>query len=338
MSTKAFKTSHLNFFNLPQLGSLDDISKELRLSKKLIFNYTKFQGSFYKTYSIPKKSGGSRIISQPNKSLKSVQAWILHNILYKIKSSEYSQGFDLGNSIAENAQQHIGNNCIVNIDIKNYFDTISFKRVYKLFLKIGYNGEASFILARLCTFNDSLPQGAPTSSKLANLISWNLDLRIAGYTSKKGFNYSRYADDISISGYIPHLLKNCVPKIFGILKDEGFEVNHKKTRVQDLSGKRSVTGLILYDETYGIGTNAKKLIRSKIHKFLTNPLAHNDREKNCLDGWFNYLNSVDKKRMKQLSIFASKILSQNTSLKQHQIKFAEERTKKNARKKGNVTL
>lgn len=328
MNMTTHKTNHLKLFSLPYISSLEDLSRELRVSKRLIFDLTTFQDSFYKTYSIPKKSGGKRTISQPSKHLKAVQAWILHNILYKIRSSDYSKGFDLEDSIAKNAEVHVGNNCIINIDIKDYFGTINLNRVYKLFLKIGYNKEASYILARLCTYKDALPQGAPTSSKLANLISWNLDLRIAGYISKRGFNYSRYADDISISGYIPHSLKKSIPKIFGIIKDEGFEINHKKTRVQDLSGKRSVTGLVLYDETFGIGSNNKRKIRAKLFNFLTKNEFHNEKEKMELDGWHSYLNSVDKRRLRQLTNFAIKLIQNENCLKEFSSKFVIDKTNK----------
>ncbi len=320
---QSFHSNHLKLFALPFIGSLKELSNEIRISERLLFDFSKFQDSFYKTYEISKKSGGKRMISQPCRKLKAVQAWILHNILYKIKSSEYSQGFDLGNSISKNAQVHIGNNCVLNLDIKNYFNTIDFKRVYKLFLKIGYNYEASYILAKLCTYKDCLPQGAPTSSKLANLISWNLDLRIAGYASKRGFNYTRYADDITISGYIPHSLRKAIPKIFGIINNEGFNINHKKTRVQDLSGKRSVTGLVLYDETYGIGHDNKRKLRAKIYNFLTKEECHTDKEQMELNGWYSYLNNVDKKRLRQLSTFASKLLLSENSLKRLSIKFSD---------------
>lgn len=322
MATQS-NTNNLKFFDLPNLESIDDLSEELRISKKLIYSCTKFNNKFYKIYKIKKSSKGYRTISQPNSEIKAIQGWILHEVLYKVKSSEYSKGFDQGNSIVENAEVHIGNNCILNLDIKDFFDSINENDVYKLFRKIGYNNEISFLFSKICTLENRLPQGAPTSSKIANLICWNLDLRIGGFISKRGFNFSRYADDISISGLVPRSIKSIIPKIYGIIKDEGFNINYKKTRVQDLSGSRSVTGLYFYDDIFGIGSSQKKLIRARLFNFLMKEEFHNEKERNYLNGWFSYIKSVDEKRFKYFVNYYLKFKIEELCLIKYKINVLE---------------
>ena len=103
--------------------------------------------------------------------LKYIQRWILDNILSKIKVSEFATGFCANCSIVDNAKYHINKECVINIDIKDFFPSISFERIFRVFAYYGYTKEVSFFLAKLCTYEDELPQGSPASPMLSNIVN-----------------------------------------------------------------------------------------------------------------------------------------------------------------------
>lgn len=312
---------NLKLFNLPILNSIDDFSDHLRISKQSIYILSNYSHRFYKVFDIPKKGSGKRTISQPSRKLKAVQSWILNNILYKIYSSIYSTAYDKGNSIRHNAEIHKGNSNILIVDLKDFFDTITSQQVFSLFKRIGYNNTISTILTKLCTFNGCLPQGGVCSGKIANLIAWNLDTRLSSLCAKRGINYSRYADDLAFSGFISKNLKTIIPIIYRIINDENLKVNYKKTRLLDQSSCRKLTGLTLYQDTFGIGNRKKKILRAKIFNFLTNIECNTTSEFHKIYGHLSYLNAVDKERYYQLKNYIKKLQSNNKYILKDGIKF-----------------
>ena len=189
----------LNMLGLPVITTIDDFSEITHISKYTIFQLSFHSDKYYKTYSIPKKSGELRTISQPSKKLKGLQSWILVNILNELKVSSSCKGFEKGSSTADNAKPHKGANIILTLDLKDFFPTVKRNQVYSIFKAVGYNKTISTILTNICTFEGALPQGSPCSPKLANLSAWSLDVRIQGYVGKRGISYTRYADDLSFS-------------------------------------------------------------------------------------------------------------------------------------------
>lgn len=292
------------------MQSIDDFSRITHISKYTLYQLSEHSDEYYKTYSIVKKSGGTRTISQPSKKLKGLQSWVLINILNNLKVSESCKGFEKGSSTADNAKPHINSNCILNVDLKSFFDNVTSVQIYNVFKTIGYNQLISTILSNICTFNDSLPQGGPCSPKLANLVTWKLDKRIQGYIGKRGITYTRYADDLTFSGLNPLNVVQTLPMIKKIVEDEGFNLNSKKTRIAGASRSKVVTGLVITENSFGIGKEKYKLLRSKIH-YLTLPKEQkNIKLLNNVSGWISYLNSVDKRRFakaqKYIKILKSK--------------------------------
>src|SRR5690625_3882311 len=155
---------------------------------------------YYTRMEIRKKSNGLRIINIPNQWLKNVQKWILKDILYSINISDRAKGFRKGNSISDNANPHTNRKCVINIDISDFFTSIQSMQVYKVFRYLGYTKQVSSHLTSLCTVNGYLPQGAPTSPYLSNVICKRLDKRLSRLLEGLGYNYSRYADDMTFSG------------------------------------------------------------------------------------------------------------------------------------------
>lgn len=250
--------------NLPVIFDFGHLSLLLGIEKEKLSAYI-FGGDdlLYKRILIPKKRGGSRELSIPHNSLKYIQRWILDNILNKINVSEYAKGFEKNNSIVDNAAIHLGQECIINMDLKDFFPSIGVERIFKIFYYYGYTKEVSFILAKLCTYRGILPQGSPASPKISNIVCLKLDKRLALLCQKYEANYSRYADDITISG------KKGVKKITSIVEkiicDEGFNLNKKKTRISYKHNRQEVTGLNLNSGKVTVSKNYKRTLMQEIY-------------------------------------------------------------------------
>lgn len=258
-------------FNVDHFASLTDISSSqlhLFIANKRIA---------YTTFKLPKKRGGFRSIDAPSKKMKNVQRWILDNILYKLNAGEFAHGFIPGKSIVTNASVHVGQDLILGIDLKDFFPSIYLNRVIGLFRSIGYNEEIAHALGELCTFNWRLPQGAPTSPMISNLIAWGMDIKLSKFCKKRYLNYSRYADDITISGgkYLPKFKTLIYRKI----EEEGFSINWDKVRLHDRGSSQRVTGLVVNDKVT-LGRKKKKKLRAIVHNIVKNGPEAENRENN----------------------------------------------------------
>lgn len=297
----------LNMLGLPVIQSLGDFSVVTHISKYTIYQLSHHSDKYYKTYEIPKKSGGKRKISQPSKKLKGLQSWILVNILNKIQVSPSCKGFRKGSSTLDNALPHIGANTILNLDLKDFFPTVTAKQVYNVFKTIGYNKLIATVFTNICTYEETLPQGSSCSPMLANLTAWTLDLRIQGYVGKRGISYTRYADDLSFSGLNPAKVVKIIPMIKAIIDDENFIINHKKTRIASSGRAKIVTGLVVNEDSVGIGKQKYKDLRAKIHHLTLPNEQANEKLLYHVGGWLSYLNSVDKERLKKAKKYISEL-------------------------------
>lgn len=217
----------IDSLNLPMLTCFDDIVQEVRLSGKLVYWLTKEEADRkYKTFFIDKKDGSKREINAPSMAVKLFQRWILENILYHIKSSKYSYGFEKGkrkgSPLVHCAEKHKNNLYVLKMDLKNFYPSIKREKVFYQFTNIGYNKEVSNLLTNACVYHGRLPQGAVTSAYMANLICRKMDNRIAGYCNKRNIMYTRYADDMTFSSDDRDLLRNSYGTISKIIKREGF--------------------------------------------------------------------------------------------------------------------
>lgn len=198
----------------------------------------------YRVFHIPKKNGGSREIEAPNDELKKIQLWIKENILDKFSVSQFAKGFVKGNSIYDNAVQHAGKELVVNIDLKDFFPSIKYREIYKVFKYIGYTDSVSKLLTNLCTnVKGVLPQGSPASPVISNLVSLKLDKRLGRLAEEIGANYTRYADDITFSG--KKSINKYIELIRKIIHEEGYQINEDKFRLQYAYQRQEVTGLIV---------------------------------------------------------------------------------------------
>ncbi len=226
-------------FNLRHLRSILEINKA---EQNEYFGTGK--ANLYRKFRLPKRSGGSRSIDAPVDKLKQRQLWIKERILDNIGVSRYACGFIKGKSIIDNATPHVGKELVINFDITNFFPSIKYKDVFKIFYYVGYNKQVSHLLTKLCVneFN-VLPQGAPTSPPISNIVLLKLDKRLSGLADKYGCAYSRYADDITFSG--EKGIKTIIPVVKKIISEEGFKVNEKKLRLEYANMRQEVTGIVV---------------------------------------------------------------------------------------------
>ncbi|MCW5804877.1 MAG: RNA-directed DNA polymerase [Deltaproteobacteria bacterium] len=222
----------------------------------------------YRRFTIPKRSGGERVISAPRKRLKRVQHWVLAKVLEPLLGdpapSDPAHGFRSGRSTVSNAVPHVGAAVLVNVDLRDFFPTVTYRRVKGLFAKLGYGEEVATVLALVCTEPDiaetqldgltyyvargprRLPQGAPTSPAITNALCRRLDRRVLGWADKHGFAYTRYADDLTLSSKDPSArVGACLGFLRQVAGAEGFTVHPEKVRVVRRGGRQEVTGVVV---------------------------------------------------------------------------------------------
>ncbi len=224
----------------------------------------------YRRFEVPKKTGGVRLISAPMPRLKAAQTWILNHILKQVPVHDAAHGFRHHRSIASNARPHLGADVVVNMDLQDFFPTVTYPRVKGLFVSLGYSESVATVLTLLCSEPDieeieldgshffvavgprRLPQGSPASPALTNILCRNLDRRLAGLAESMGFTYTRYADDLTFSAgrdvARTRLIGRLIRAVEDIVRHEGFAVHPKKTRVMRRTKKQEVTGVTVNDK------------------------------------------------------------------------------------------
>lgn len=241
-----------------QLKTIEDVCDLLEIDKKTLIYllYRRDISQNYKIFSIKKKSGGNRSISTPVSSLKILQSKIAYilNLSYKTRPSVH--GFCLDKSIVTNANVHSGKTYLLNIDLENFFPSINFGRVRGLFLSNPFllPPKVATVLAQICILNNGLPQGAPTSPIISNLICSRLDGQLQELAKRNSLLYTRYADDITFSTWQNSFSDKILKKEQGgliigddlqkIISSNGFIINQKKVRAAFSSNRQEITGLV----------------------------------------------------------------------------------------------
>lgn len=243
----------------------------------------------YHSFTLPKKTGGERLISAPMPRLKRAQYWVLDNILAKVPAHDAAHGFLAGRSIVSNAAPHAGHDVVINLDVKDFFPRIAFGRIKGVFRHLGYGEAMATLLALLCSENRAqawqvdgeklfvggkarervLPQGAPTSPMLTNLLCRRLDRRLLGLARQLGFVYTRYADDLTFSAS-GEAARDNVGRLLGrvrwILRDEGFTPHPDKERVMRKGRRQEVTGLVVNADKPGVPRETRRRLRAALHR------------------------------------------------------------------------
>lgn len=296
----------LNSLNLPIIEDLYTLSDATGISLKMIYLLTEKSEDFYTSIRIPKNNGGFRDIYSPNLSLKLIQRWILEEILYKIQSSSEAIAFKKKlNGPYENAFYHKENLYLLQMDIKDFFPSITREKVYYLFKNLGYNKFTSNVLSNLCTLNGKLPQGGVCSPYLSNLICYKMDHRLRGLCSKRDILYTRYADDLTFSCNNKIALRKLQQIVGKIVNDEGYSLNHTKTRFSSPSSTKKITGVtITSDKKLKADKHIKKKVRAMIHYAI---VSGNYEKSNEILGYIGYINSIEKNYVKSIIKYIQKL-------------------------------
>ena len=297
----------------------------------------------YTHFTINKRNGSARQIWAPIPRLKFVQRWILHEILNNLTTHGAAHGFVRGKSIVTNAAVHSNSEILIKLDIKDFFPSVNWRRVKGVFRYAGYHEQIATLLALLCTeaprqiveqngatyyvalADRSLPQGAPTSPALTNIICLNLDRRLTGLADKLGLRYSRYADDLTFSLPVNNaaqepkaskkytavnkvknapedktnsehnqMIGQLLGSVHKILREEGFSLNNDKTSVIRMGNQQSVTGMVVNgDSTPRVPRQIKRRLRAAIHNLEKGGTLRADETFNTLAGFAAWIASAE---------------------------------------------
>lgn len=232
----------------------------------------------YRYAIVPRRSGLARVIEAPKLRLKEVQRWILREILDPAPVHDACHGFTVGRSVLTNAEPHVGQPAVLRLDLRDFFASVAARRVFGFFQLAGYKRRVAHVLTGLCTnvvpgmvwaamppagdprlvqprfwlgrqlATPHLPQGAPTSPALANLLAFRLDRRLTGLAAACGCRYSRYADDLTFSGSLTTVRAQrdrMEQLVAEIAQDEGFTLNVGKSRMHTAASRQSVCGVVV---------------------------------------------------------------------------------------------
>lgn len=221
----------------------------------------------YREFTIPKRSGGRRTLHAPIPKLKQLQRQILRRLLGRLKTHPAATGFERGESFVTNARRHCGKAVVLRMDIRDFFPSITARRVRDYFLAIGWNRSAAALLVKLCTWQGALPQGAPTSPRLSNLVNYRLDARLAGLAAHHGATYTRYADDLTFS--FAEDDHDSVSRLRGvvrlILQEEGYRPHPRKFQVRRVHQRQQVTGLVVNQQVH-LPRSTRRWLRAVEHR------------------------------------------------------------------------
>ncbi|HVY48490.1 MAG TPA: reverse transcriptase family protein [Minicystis sp.] len=286
---------------LPLLSTPADVAGALGVTvaelRWLCFHADASDKPHYVYFEVPKRSGGTRLLSAPQKKLAAAQAWILDHVLARLPVEGPAHGFVRGRSTVTNAASHVARDVVVNLDLSDFFPTISFARVRGLFQRMGYSPAVATVFALLTTEpprrkiaydgkpywvavgDRGLPQGACTSPALSNLVAKKLDRRLAGVARKMGFAYTRYADDLTFSLPARHRgeIGLLLARVRHVVTEEGFALNPKKGRVQRKGGRQQVTGIVV-NERPGVPREEVRRLRAILHAARKTGLEAQNRE------------------------------------------------------------
>lgn len=242
---------------------LQTLEKDLGFSIKTLYSISNSLHKHYSTACVPKRDGTQRKLSVPDKLLKSIQRKIVKTILIYEPTSIYATAYKFGSSIQKNALPHVSKNKILKIDISNFFDNIYYTKVKeKAFPSTRFSPKVQILLTMLCYYNDRLPQGAPSSPIISNIILRDFDNEIGNWCQERNISYTRYCDDMTFSGdFNEHELLNFVRnKLF----ENHFLINKNKIIIARQNRQQNVTGIVV-NKKLNLSSTYKKDIRQAIY-------------------------------------------------------------------------
>jgi RNA-directed DNA polymerase len=314
----------LKRYGLPIWRTEADVAKALGIPLKQLHHFAAHRlqetHAHYVTFTIPKRDGSPRLIHAPKRRLKAVLRKLNAELVSRLPVSSHAHGFIVGRSIATNAALHVGRKVVLKFDIADCFPSLHYGRVRGMLIALGFGYPVAASLATLMTEPPRQPvgvggkryltpvgprvcvQGAPTSPGLCNAILMRLDRRLAGLAAKHGFNFTRYADDLTFSGDDAAKVNELMRSVRRIVTSEGFRLNDAKTRVMRQGGRQTVAGVVV-NEMAGLSRQERRRLRAEIHHLNLNPPANNDEAKALrrqLAGKLSYLRMLSPRQAEPL--------------------------------------
>lgn len=294
-----------------EIKSRNDLADYLKVPRSKLTHvlYVKSVDSYYSEFEIPKKNGDKREISSPSGDLKDIQTR-LTNALWNYqcelrmrskKRTNISHAFEKEKGIITNARIHRNKRFVLNLDLKDFFDSIHFGRVPGFFEKDNeylFPHEVAVVIAQLTCYKGKLPQGAPSSPIITNLICRILDMRILKIAKKFRLDYTRYADDMTFStnwsGFLD-VQDSFISEVLSDINKAGFQINEKKTRLLFRDSRQEVTGLVVNKK---VNVNRKYIKQTKamahsLYKTGTFSIDNVEGTINQLEGRFAFIDQLD---------------------------------------------
>lgn len=273
---------------LPVIFDQEHFSRLVGYDYEYILALSNAPHYFYKKFEIPKKNGKLRTIDEPFPSLKEIQRWILENILTPASKryvSPVAKAFIPKKSLRDNAKFHRNKKQIVALDIHDFFCSIHFGVVYGAFKGFGYSIPVSMLLTNLSILDNSLPQGAPTSPMLSNIIFKRLDDSIFRYCNTRGIMYTRYADDMVFSSNDMNV-SQLISYVTMRVENFRMRINEDKTKVIGRGSRQSVTGVIVNDKLQ-VPRNYRMKIRQEIFYLQKYGIVEHVSKVKDIPSWIN---------------------------------------------------
>ena len=237
-------------------------------STSIVSSMIHSQNCYYRSFSIPKKRGGYRVINSPYPSLQVIQQKILEKHLSSIPCFQHSYAFAKNKNAIEHARYHLGAEELLTMDIQDYFPSISKNSVFSTLIEHDLPPTFASYIACLCTLDNCLPQGACTSPILSNIVFKPIDTRLENLAKKLSLKYSRYADDLAFSG--DHIPRNLISVVERILATYEFHINRNKCKLKLSGARKIITGVSISSTELKVPKKFKRELRAAIYELEKN--------------------------------------------------------------------
>ncbi len=261
----------------------------------------------YRKIQIPKRTGGVRELIVPDSDTKRMQRVLSRRVFSRYRTHEKCFGFSRGGSTVRNATFHIGKETLINLDIADFFPSTNAYRIFDMLRNRGWTNAAAKAIVQLVCVDNGLPQGAPSSPILSNVVNWSLDMRLDRLATKMGMEYSRYADDLtfSYSNYCRGKNHRLLSAVGQILKDHHYRFNKKKKRILRAHQRQAVTGLVV-NEKVNLPRETRLWLRAVYHRMQTCP-AQCTLTVQEYKGWLAYLKMANPSALRTVQPFVEEV-------------------------------
>lgn len=266
---------------IPPIFEFSHLADLVGIEYATLANITSRPQDFYRTFAIPKRSGGIRKIDTPRPILMQIQRWLLDQIVSKSSVSEQAHGFVVGRSIITNARTHLGCRELLKMDLRDFFPSVTASTVHHIFKDMGYPPNVCRALSRLVTLGACLPQGAPTSPALSNIACVELDSNLNNLALKYDLTYTRYADDLTFSG--SSIPSDMTTLVANLTSKSGFSTNDKKTILSPAGHRKIVTGISISSGELKLPRAYIRNLRQRIHLLINHGILHPNKDSTAWD-------------------------------------------------------